>query len=92
MRLSEAVFWDFPLTPHKVRTEQEQKAEQKHFKQHGRKTESAAALRGKRRREGDTDQKRRRGPRRGDRIITVLSKTINQTRMYAHTYKNPDRH
>lgn len=43
MRLSGAVFWDFPLTPHKVRTEQEQKAERKHFKQHGRKKQRAAA-------------------------------------------------
>lgn len=34
MRLSEAVFGDFPLTPHKVRTEQEQKAGQKHFRRH----------------------------------------------------------
>lgn len=46
MRLSEAVFWDFQLTPHKVRTEQEQKAGGKHFKQQGRGTERAAALRG----------------------------------------------
>lgn len=43
MWLSEAGFWDLPLTPHKVRVEQGQKAERKHFKLHGRRTERAAA-------------------------------------------------
>ncbi len=74
---SRAVFGDFPLTPHKVRTEQEQKAEQQHFKRRGRKTERAAALRGKGSEqrgnmgsEGGADQKRQRGPRQGGAIIT----------------------
>lgn len=76
MRLSEAAFWDFPLTPHKVRMEQEQKAEHKHFKRHSRKTERAPALWGKCDKQplSQTVTKRdRRGPRQGDKIITFTA-------------------
>lgn len=88
---AKAAFWDFPLTPHKVRTEQEQKAGRKHFKLHGRKTERGCcslrqAATKQHRSAGETDQKRQRGPRRGDRIITPLSKTINQTSMSVCTH------
>lgn len=34
MRMSKAAFWDFPLTPNKVRAEQGRQVECKHFKRH----------------------------------------------------------
>lgn len=93
MRLSEAAFWDFPLTPHKVRAEQEQKAEHKHFKRHGRKTARATALWGKRAEQPlwqAVTKRDRRRPRQGDTIITFTADQWNkQAHTRIHTHKSP---
>lgn len=91
MRLSKAAFWDFPLTPNKVRAEQEQKAEHKHFKRHGRKTERAAALRGERNEqhlwqavsEGLTNRDREGQDKK---IQSLLSPPINETSMHTRLH------
>lgn len=98
MRLSEAVFGDFPLTPHKVRTEQEQKAEQKHFKRHGRKTERGAALRKCNERREKT-QSAREGLTKRDRegqemeiqsLLSADNQSNKHVRAQTHTH-SPDK-
>lgn len=85
LRLSEAVFWDFPLTPRKVRTEQEQKAEQKTLQTTRQEVTEDCCCCCCCGSHASADRKRQKVPRCADRIVTPLSQTINQTTVHAQT-------
>lgn len=76
MRWSREAFWDFPLTPRKVRAEQEQKAEHTTLQNGAAGRQSVAKATDRlavAAREGETDQKRRRAAKQDDTIIAFTA-------------------